>query len=210
MADLKISDLPTDIVDLAAGDKFPVADVSALTANTFCTAGEIKDFVLADTYWRILTSDYTLIATASMQELFPTPNKLTLATGFYEAVVFMNLNSMSVTSGNASFTLEGPGSTAVIANPTIGTVGIDGAGTAAQQTGTWVNATTTPGNMLTATASIRLFVRIRSTFSVTTAGLMVPGIALANPTGGVTVGAGSYIRVNRFSDLATGSKGPWS
>lgn len=44
MADTKISDLPTDIVTLAAGDKFAVADASALAANTFCTMTEIKAF----------------------------------------------------------------------------------------------------------------------------------------------------------------------
>lgn len=42
MADTKISALPTDIVTLADGDKFPVADASAATADTFATALEIK------------------------------------------------------------------------------------------------------------------------------------------------------------------------
>lgn len=45
MADTKISDLPTDITTLAAGDKFPVADASSLSANTYATAAEIKTFV---------------------------------------------------------------------------------------------------------------------------------------------------------------------
>lgn len=45
MADTKISDLPTDIVTLADGDKFPVADASALTADTYATALEIKTYV---------------------------------------------------------------------------------------------------------------------------------------------------------------------
>lgn len=44
MSDTKISDLPTDITTLAGGDKFPVADASALTANTYATADEIKTF----------------------------------------------------------------------------------------------------------------------------------------------------------------------
>ena len=45
MADTKISDLPTDIVTLAAGDKFAVADASALSADTFATALEVKTYV---------------------------------------------------------------------------------------------------------------------------------------------------------------------
>jgi hypothetical protein len=42
MADTKISNLPTDIVTLADGDKFPVADITAVTADTYATALEIK------------------------------------------------------------------------------------------------------------------------------------------------------------------------
>lgn len=45
MADTKISDLPTDITTLADGDKFPVADVSSLSADTYATALEIKTYV---------------------------------------------------------------------------------------------------------------------------------------------------------------------
>lgn len=44
MADTKISDLPTDITTLADGDKFPVADASALTTDTYATALEIKTY----------------------------------------------------------------------------------------------------------------------------------------------------------------------
>lgn len=47
MADTKISDLPTDITTLADGDKFAVADISALTADTFATALEIKTYTLS-------------------------------------------------------------------------------------------------------------------------------------------------------------------
>lgn len=45
MADTKISDLPTDITTLADGDKFAVADASALTVDTYATALEIKTYV---------------------------------------------------------------------------------------------------------------------------------------------------------------------
>ncbi len=210
MADLKISDLPTDIVTLAAGDKFPVADASALTANTYCTAQEIKDYTNADTYYRWLNTAYTLATSASPQVLFPTPSGITLATGFYELILLMSITSMSGTSGNASFQLNGPGSTAVFNSITMGTVGIDGTGVAAAQTGTWVNAVTTPGNMVSAATSNNLFVRIRAAFTVTTSGLMVPGITLANSTLGVAIGAGSFIKIIRVSDLTTTSKGPWS
>lgn len=42
MPDLKISALPTDVVTLADGDKFAIADASALTIDTYATALEIK------------------------------------------------------------------------------------------------------------------------------------------------------------------------
>jgi hypothetical protein len=45
MADTKISDLPTDVGTLASDDKFAVADASALSADAFCTAAQIKTFV---------------------------------------------------------------------------------------------------------------------------------------------------------------------
>jgi len=44
MADTKISALPTDVTTLAAGDRFPIADVSASTTDTYCTSTEIQTF----------------------------------------------------------------------------------------------------------------------------------------------------------------------
>jgi len=210
MADLKISDLPTDIVTLEDGDKFPVADASALTANTYATAAEVKTYANSDNYYRWIDSAYTLTNTTSSQVLFPTPNKITLGTGFYECLLLISLTSMSGTSGNASFQLNGPGATAVISNITMGVVGIDSTGAAAAQTGTWVNAATTPGNMVSAGLANSMFARIRAAFTVTTSGFMVPAISLANSTVGVSLSAGSYIRIIRVSDLATTSRGNWS
>tara|TARA_R110000868_G_scaffold344789_2_gene605871 strand:- start:824 stop:1618 length:795 start_codon:yes stop_codon:yes gene_type:complete len=44
MADTKIGNLPTDIVTLAAGDRFPVYDASATTTDTYCTPVELQTF----------------------------------------------------------------------------------------------------------------------------------------------------------------------
>lgn len=44
MADQKISDM-TDVTTLAAGDKIPVADISDLTVNKYCTLTEIATFL---------------------------------------------------------------------------------------------------------------------------------------------------------------------
>lgn len=45
MADTKIGNLPTDVVTLADGDKFPIADASSLGIDTFATALELKTYV---------------------------------------------------------------------------------------------------------------------------------------------------------------------
>jgi hypothetical protein len=49
--DLKISELPTDVVTLANGDKFAVADASDLSADAYCTAAEIKTYVNTAPVW---------------------------------------------------------------------------------------------------------------------------------------------------------------
>tara|TARA_R110000868_G_C10882168_1_gene763032 strand:- start:61 stop:855 length:795 start_codon:yes stop_codon:yes gene_type:complete len=45
VANLKISDLPTDVGTLASGDKLPIADVSAAGVNTYATMTEVQTFV---------------------------------------------------------------------------------------------------------------------------------------------------------------------
>lgn len=64
MADTKISDLPTDITTLADGDKFPVADASALTTDTYATALEIKTYANTNESHSGY-SDYTTISDPS-------------------------------------------------------------------------------------------------------------------------------------------------
>jgi hypothetical protein len=60
MADTKIINLPTDIVALADGDKFAVADASATAADTYATALEIKNYCVPKPMVEIhLTADET-------------------------------------------------------------------------------------------------------------------------------------------------------
>lgn len=55
MADTKIENM-TDVVTLALGDKFPIADVSALTVNKFATLDEVKALLFAANGLPILTT----------------------------------------------------------------------------------------------------------------------------------------------------------
>jgi hypothetical protein len=58
MADTKIGDLPTLTATLASGDKFPVADASALTTNTYVTPVEIRDYAACQGYiWDLTMSN---------------------------------------------------------------------------------------------------------------------------------------------------------
>lgn len=207
MADLKISDLPTDIGTLAAGDKFPVADVSALTANTYCTAQEIKDFVTSDFVFRQLLSDYNLTSTTAIQNMFPSPASVTLPSGEYEFECFVIAGNMSGTSGNMKFTLTSSDLGVAV---WVGTTGIDSTGAAAAQTGTWALANATPGsNMVSAGASSAIFARVFGRFTMVSGGTLTPQITLANAAA-ASMFAGSYIKINRLSDVGVTSKGSWS
>ena len=207
MADLKISDLPTDIVTLAAGDKFPVADVSALTANTYCTAQEIKDFVTSDFVFRQLLADYSLTNTTAIQNMFPSPASVTLSSGEYEFECFVVAGNMSATSGNMKFTLTSSDLGTVV---WVGTTGIDSTGAAAAQTGTWAIANATPGsNMVAAGTSSAIFARVFGRFTMGLGGTLTPQINLANAAS-ASMFAGSYIKIKRLSDVGVTSKGDWS
>jgi len=206
MADLKISDLPTDIVALAAGDKFPVADASALTANTYCTAQEVKDYVTSDFMFRQLLVDHELTSSNTIQNMFPSPSSITLSAGEYEFECFFIVAGMSATSGNMKLTLT---SSSIGIGIFIGVVGIDGVGTAAQQTGTWVVANATPGNMVSASTSTSLFARAFGRFTMDTSGTLTPQVTLSAASA-ASLWAGTYMKINRLSDLGVTSKGDWS
>lgn len=207
MADLKISDLPTDIVTLAAGDKFPVADVSDLTENTYCTAQEIKDYVTSDFVFRQVLADYSLTSSTSIQNMFPSPASVSLSSGEYEFECFIVAGLMSGTSGNMKFTLTSGGLGTLV---WIGTSGIDGTGVAAAQTGTWTIANSTTGsNMVSAATSTSLFARVFGRFTMATDGTLTPQVTLANAAS-ASIFAGSYIKINKLAGLGVTSKGTWS
>lgn len=259
MADTKISDLPTDITTLADGDKFPVADASALTADTYATALEIKTYAntapifaagsaSAGTWpkltsgtllttpaagaieyndsqlyfntfanvraqvpvrqWVYCQSARSLTSTTATQAIFASPNALTLDTGVYIYYGMIFITSMSATSGNGSFDLIGAGSAA------LGVVyqsvdGVDGAGTAANQTGTWTQSAASPTNMVSATTGTSLFARLNGTFVVATGGTIVPSIGLTTAAA-AQVDAGSHFIVERIGSTSLANVGNWS
>lgn len=209
MADLKISDLPTDIVTLADGDKFPAAKASDLTADVFATALEIKGYVLADTIIRRApTGGYALANVSTQQALFPTPSGTTLATGVYIFELFFNISGMSATSGNLGFSIIGAG-TATLSNLIIGTLGVDGTGSVATQSGNWVQATSTGAAIVTAATASKVFAQIKGTFEVTTSGTIIPSITLATASE-ATLSDGSFLTISKIGATGLTSKGSWA
>ena len=211
MADLKISDLPTDIVTLADGDKFAVADASALTANTYCTAIEIKSYVNDGISVIRIDSGagYTLTSNTLLQAAFPAPNALTVDVGAYIFEALLLVTAMSATSGNLAFSYKGAG-TAALTNTLLGCVGIDGPGTVANQTGSWVQSSISANNILTSGTSTLAWMRLSGSFNVSVAGTLIPSVQL-NTASTAVVERGSYCR---YIKVASGSVvtnvGNWS
>lgn len=209
MADAKISDLPADIAVLADGDKFPVADVSALANDTFATALEIKEYVKGDTALIRAASDYVLATSTTPQVLFPSPNTLTVSTGAYIFDGVLAFSGLSGTTGNFKLDLLDSG-TAVLAGATLSVMGVDGTGVAANQTGTWATTLASPANCVTSTTSNTTYVRVKGMFSVTTAGTMIPTISLTNASGGNQLNQGSYLTITRLGAQSLANIGAWS
>ena len=209
MADTKISDLPTDIVALADGDKFPVADASALTADTYATALELKTYVLSDVSLIRASTSRALTSTTASQALFASPSILTLTAGSYLVEGIISISSMSATSGNALFDIRGSGSANLLSS-IINAIGIDGAGAAASQTGTWaISTTATAASMVTATTGTSMFASINMVATFDTDGSIIPSISLVTAASAI-LAAGSYLKITRLGTTTLTNIGNWS
>ena len=213
MADLKISDLPTDIVTLADGDKFPVADASALSVNTYATALEIREYVNATTaFIRAPAGGISLGNTTGFQPVFNNPSKLTVSAGIYRFSCILYITGMSATSGNCSFTIVNGAGAATLSGPLFRAIGIDGSGAVATQTGTWSTTAGTPGNIVTATTTTSLFAKIEGWFRIATGGegIIQPAIGLSNLSTTAIVNEPTFFSVTRVCDESVTNIGNWT
>jgi hypothetical protein len=164
--------------------------------------------------WIQQNSDYDLANSTSTQKVFnaSTNGALFLPIGTYRYEAFLNLDTMSSTSGNAAFGILGAG-TATVASYLSQAVGLDGnvATAGAASTSYWATATS-PQPIVTAAVNTTLGVTIRGTFRVTAAGTIIPSITLANTsTGTPRTRINSYFSTSRISTSATAvTFGPWS
>ena len=206
-ADAKITDLPA-FTDASVLDVFEIVDVSA-DVNEKITLAQLLALISGG-YFARLPAARTLTSTTADQAIFDAANDtLTLELGTYTFDALIALTAMSATSGNARFQLVGAG-TAVLADQLFHIVGVDGAAaTTATQTGSTAVSNSSPAAAVTAGTGTAMTMNIRGTFEVTTAGTIIPSIALLTAAAAV-VTAGSYIRIAPIGANGVASFGPWT
>ena len=177
-----------------------------LQLNAGETAAQWADI---DSYVQLAAS-YTLTSTTSSQKLFnhTAAGALTLALGVHAFELQAVISSMSATSGNAVIDLKGAG-TAVIGATCWHSTGFDGSQTAATASAftstMYVSGVSIIGPADTTSTSLLL--KANGLITVTTAGTIIPSIALTTAAA-AGVSAGSFFRCTRLG--ASAYSGSWS
>lgn len=197
----------TDISDSTAAGRAMLTAVDAAAQSALLGGGSDVPFAYCQ-----LTSNYTLTSTTAAQKLFNTTaaGALTLATGRYRFNALLYLLSMSGTSGNGAFHLLGAG-TAVLANILYQAVGLDNTTplVVGARGGSAAITQNSPAGMVTVGTGTGLVAQIDGIFNITTAGTIIPSIALLTAAAAV-VQAGSFFECIRIGDTGANTKGTWS
>lgn len=162
-----------------------------------------------------LGSNYTLTSTTSKQKLFNTTTngRLTLPTGLYRFDSHLLITTMSANSGNAAFSVDGAGSTAgitVVAQDSYGAEGTAaGILTPLTLSGSGSNTADTAASAITAATSVAMRVRWSGLFKVTSAGTIVPNIALVTAAAAVVLAA-SWFTVEKIGENGDSYLGAWT
>ena len=142
-----------------------------------------------------LQANYTLTSVTTAQKLFnwSTNGALSLAAGTYRFSCSLLLTSMSATSGSAKFDLKGAGSAIFgkMSMQDFGSRGTVAVGGTTATSGTASDVPASGGVLATAATSAALRASIHGTFEITTAGTIIPSIAL-DVAAAAIVNAGSY------------------
>ena len=160
----------------------------------------------------VLQANYTLTSVTTAQKLFnwSTNGALTLAAGTYRFSCSLLITSMSTTSGSAKFDLKGAGSAVFgkMSMQDFGSRGTVAVGGTTATSGTASDVPTSGGVLATAATSTALRASIHGTFEITTAGTIIPSIAL-DVAAAAIVNAGSYCECIYLGPAAT-LGGSWS
>ncbi len=149
----------------------------------------------ATSTYGVLQSNYTLTSVTTAQRLFnwSTNGALSLAAGTYRFSCSLLLTSMSSTSGSAKFDLKGAGSAVFgkMSMQDFGSRGTVAVGGTTATSGTASDVPTSGGALASVATSAALRASIHGTFEITTAGTIIPSIAL-DVAAAAVVNAGSY------------------
>lgn len=164
--------------------------------------------------WQKLNSTYPLTSSTALQKLFngSTNGALTVLNTtqyFFECVY--SINTMSATSGNASFDILGAGS-ATFTNVSFYNIGADPATslvTVGTVSGAYAATKATAASAVTAATNTTMWNYARGQFLVSAGGTIIPSIALVTANAAV-VQIGSYIRVWKVGNSTQNFVGNWS
>lgn len=166
----------------------------------------------ATSAYGVLQSNYTLTSATAAQKLFnwSTNGALSLAAGTYRFTCSLLLTSMSTTSGSAKFDLKGAGSALFgkMSMQDFGSRGTVAVGGTTATSGTASDVPASGGALASVATSAALRASIHGTFEITTAGTIIPSIAL-DVAAAAVVNAGSYFECIYLGPAAT-LGGSWS
>lgn len=138
----------------------------------------------------------------------PTNGRLTLETGTYLFKIMCGITSMSATSGNALLDILGAG-TAVCDDWLYNCIGKDGTLISVTAVlGVMAVIQSTPASMFTAGTGAQMWFTGEGTFTVTTAGTLIPSIDQVTAAAAV-VAIGSFFYCERIGDTGVVSVGQW-
>jgi len=188
------------------------ASLLNLSGSAVVFISPISDDFSGPEYWMMLQTAYTLTSTTSTQKLFnaTTNGALTLGTGVYDYYCLFLITGMSSTAGNLRFDLKGAG-TSVATGGLMYAFGADTTNNTSSSgfQGSVIQGPTGLSPMSTAGIGTLYQGTVRGTTRITTAGTLIPSIALQG--GGGSVQVGTYFTIKRRSTLDTDLYGgPWS
>lgn len=166
----------------------------------------------ASSAYGVLQANYTLTSATTAQKLFnwSTNGALSLAAGTYRFSCSLLLTSMSTTSGSAKFDLKGAGSAIFgkMSMQDFGSRGTVAVGGTTATSGTASDVPISGGALASVATSAALRASIHGTFEITTAGTIIPSIAL-DVAAPAVVNAGSYFECIYLGPTAA-LGGTWS
>jgi hypothetical protein len=212
MAALQLNPLAGDPGAVADGDLWYNSGTGTFRRRQAGVSIDLSGGTGATPAYGVLQANYSLTSVTAAQKLFncSTNGALSLAAGTCRFSCSLLLTSMSSTSGSAKFDLKGAGS-AVFGKMSMqdfgsrSTVAVGGT-TATSGTASAVQASAAALAIAATSAALRA--SIHGTFEITTAGTIIPSIAL-DVAAAAVVNAGSYFECIYLGPAAA-LGGSWS